>query len=49
MGDGAAQFSLGCLLVGGADGDAVFMGAGGRSPTADVGLAVSSYVARVAY
>jgi hypothetical protein len=34
-----AQFSLGCLLVSEADGNAGLMGAGGRSPMADVGLA----------
>jgi len=43
-GDGEAQFSQGCLLVSRADGIEGLMGAGGRSPIADVGLALSTYV-----
>ena len=41
MGEGEAQFSQGCLLVCQADGAAETpMGASGRSPIADVGLAL---------
>jgi len=40
QGEGEAQFSQGCLLVDRADGNAGFMGASGRSPMADVGLAL---------
>ena len=48
-GDGKAQFSQGYLLVSEADGGAgLLMGAGGRSPKADVGLALSTYTLRVA-
>jgi hypothetical protein len=40
-GEGEAQFSQGCLLVsGGRDGDAGWLGASGRSPMANVGLAL---------
>ena len=39
-GDGEAQFSRGCLLVCEADGTASSLGGGGRSPMADVGLAL---------
>jgi len=39
-GEGEAQFSQGCMLVFEADGDAGLLGAGGRSPKADVGLAL---------
>jgi len=49
-GDGEAQFSQGCLLVSRADGvPGTPLGAGGRSPMADVGLALSTYVFRVAH
>jgi len=48
MGEGEAQFSQGCLLVSGADGNVGFMGAGGRSPMADVGLALCTYMFRAA-
>jgi hypothetical protein len=43
QGDAEAQYSHGCLLVSAADGDGGFMGAGGRSPLADVGLALSTF------
>jgi hypothetical protein len=46
-GMGEAQFSQGCLLVSEADGHADFMGASGRSPMADVGLALSTHLFRV--
>jgi hypothetical protein len=48
-GEGEAQFSQGCLLVSRADGNVGFRGASGRSPMADVGLAVSTYVFRVVH
>ena len=39
-GEGEAQFSQGCMLVSGADGDVGgALGTSGRSPKADVGLA----------
>ena len=40
-GEGEAQFSQGCLLVNEADGNVagLSLGASGRSPLADVGLA----------
>jgi hypothetical protein len=47
-GEGEAQFSQGCFLVSEADGHVGLMGAGGRSPKADVGLALSTCVFRVA-
>jgi len=49
LGEGEAQFSLGCLLVGAADGNTGFLGASGSSPMADVGLERSTYVFRVAH
>jgi len=49
QGEGEAQFSLGCLLVHEADGRVGSMGASGRSPLADVGLALSTYMFRVAH
>jgi hypothetical protein len=52
-GEGEAQFSQGCLLVSAADygnvGHMGLRGASGRSPMADVGLAVSTYVFRVVH
>jgi hypothetical protein len=48
-GDGEAQFSYGCLLVNEADGYAGLLGASGRSPIADVGLALAAYLFRVAH
>ena len=39
-GDREAQFSLGSQLVREADGDGALLGAGGRSPMADVGFAL---------
>ena len=48
-GEGGAQFSLGYLLVREADGNVGFMGASGSSPVADVGLALSTYMFRVAH
>jgi len=48
-GEGEAQFSQGCLLVSEADGHVGMMGASGRSPLADVGLALSTYVFRGAH
>jgi hypothetical protein len=39
QGDGEAQFSQGCLLVHEADGSTGLLGASGRSPKSDVGLA----------
>ena len=53
-GEGEAQFSQGFVLVNQADGDAGLLGAGdlgagGRSPMADVGLALSTYTFRVAH
>ena len=41
-GDREAQWSLGFRLVEEADGDGGLLGASGRSPTADVGLAIST-------
>jgi len=38
-GDRAAQYSLGCRVVSRADGNVGSLGASGRSPLADVGLA----------
>jgi hypothetical protein len=46
-GDGEAQYSQGCLLASAAGGNVGMMGAGGRSPMADVGLALSIYTFRV--
>ena len=44
QGDGEAQFSQGCLLVSRADGNVGdLLGASGRSPVADVGLAPPTY------
>ena len=40
-GEGEAQFSQGCRLVSRADGNTGLMGASGRSPMAEVGLALS--------
>jgi hypothetical protein len=48
-GEGEAQFSQGCLLVSEADGHVGSRGEIGRSPMADVGLALSTYVFRVAH
>ena len=48
-GEGEAQFSQGCMLVSRADGNAGLPGASGRSPMADVGLALPTYVFRVAH
>ena len=49
-GEGEAQFSQGCMLVSEADvGHAGLLGASGRSPTADVGLALSNNVFPVAH
>jgi hypothetical protein len=42
QGDREAQWSLGFRLVEEADGDGGLLGAGGRSPVADVGLANST-------
>jgi len=39
-GDGEAQFSQGCRLVSASDGNGSLKGASGRSPKADVGLAL---------
>jgi len=39
-GEGEAQFSRGCLLMSEAGGGQGILGAGGRSPKADVGLAL---------
>jgi hypothetical protein len=41
-GEREAQFSQGCLLVSEAGGNTGLMGASGRSPVADVGLALST-------
>jgi len=50
MGDGEAQFTVGCLLVSRADGNAALrLGESGRSPMADVGLALPTYMFRVAH
>jgi hypothetical protein len=46
-GDGEAQFSLGWLLVRGADGQAGEQGTSGRSPRSDVGFALSNCLYRV--
>ena len=48
-GEGEAQFSQGCLLVSEADGNAGSFGLGGRSPLADVGFALSTYMSRIAH
>jgi len=46
-GEGEAQFSLGCKLVSEADGHGGRpLGTSGRSPVADVGLALSTYMFR---
>jgi hypothetical protein len=45
-GDGEAQFSQGCVLVLRADGSVGTLGGSGRSPLADVGLALSTYVSQ---
>jgi len=49
-GEGEAQYSQGFLLVSRADGDrGTPLGASGRSPMADVGLALSTCISRVAH
>jgi len=48
-GDGEAQWSQGYLLVRQADGHAGGIGASGRSPVADVGLALSTFTFRLAH
>ena len=48
-GDGEALFSLGHFLVQEADGKEGLLGANGRSPMADVGLALSTCTFRVAH
>ena len=48
-GEAEAQFSIGCLLVRRADGTGGLLGAGGRSPIADVGSGLSTHVFRVAH
>jgi len=40
IGEGEAQFTEGCRLVSAADGNGSLKGASGRSPMADVGLAL---------
>ena len=48
-GEGEAQFSLGFLMVYDEDGNTGLLGASGRSPMADVGLKLSTYVFPVAH